>query len=88
MGKKEQYAEPYRDKGYDFTPLVNSVDGALEKDAEMFLKKVAHLVSLKWDRTYGQVCAYMKARIHASSAPQSSQQVPAGHKGRAEKSEC
>uniref|UniRef100_A0A0G4F2S7 Uncharacterized protein n=1 Tax=Chromera velia CCMP2878 TaxID=1169474 RepID=A0A0G4F2S7_9ALVE len=52
MGKKEQYAEPCRDKGYDFMPLVSSVDRALEKDVEMFPKKVAHLVSLKWNRTY------------------------------------
>uniref|UniRef100_A0A0G4HUZ0 Uncharacterized protein n=1 Tax=Chromera velia CCMP2878 TaxID=1169474 RepID=A0A0G4HUZ0_9ALVE len=65
-GKKEQYAKPCRDKGYDFTPLVSSVDGALEKDTEMFLKKVVHLVSLKWDGTYGQVCAYMKARMQAA----------------------
>uniref|UniRef100_A0A0G4I5Z4 Uncharacterized protein n=1 Tax=Chromera velia CCMP2878 TaxID=1169474 RepID=A0A0G4I5Z4_9ALVE len=66
MGKKEQYAKLCRDKGYDFTPLVSSVDGALEKDAEMFLKKVAHLMSLKWDRTYGQVCAYMKAKLQVA----------------------
>uniref|UniRef100_A0A0G4I474 Uncharacterized protein n=1 Tax=Chromera velia CCMP2878 TaxID=1169474 RepID=A0A0G4I474_9ALVE len=65
-GEKEQYAKPCRDKGYDFTPLVSSVDGALEKDAEMFPKKVAHLVSLKWDRTYRQVCTYMKARMQAA----------------------
>uniref|UniRef100_A0A0G4G278 Uncharacterized protein n=1 Tax=Chromera velia CCMP2878 TaxID=1169474 RepID=A0A0G4G278_9ALVE len=65
-GKKKQYAEPCRDKGYDFTPFIRSADEALEKDPEMFLKKVAHLVSLKWDRTYGQVCAYTKARMQAA----------------------
>uniref|UniRef100_A0A0G4FPJ2 Uncharacterized protein n=1 Tax=Chromera velia CCMP2878 TaxID=1169474 RepID=A0A0G4FPJ2_9ALVE len=61
--KKQKHGSTCKDKGYDFRPLVSSVDGALDREARNFLGLLAGRLSEKWQKEYSEVCGWMKARL-------------------------
>jgi hypothetical protein len=46
-----------------FTPFVCSTNGMLGREAATFAKRLAAKLAAKWQRTYSQVCGYVKARL-------------------------
>ena len=46
-----------------FLPFVVSVDGALGREAALFLGRIAERLSVAWGRGYGNVLGWLKARL-------------------------
>ena len=46
-----------------FTPLVFSCDGMKGPQAKADLKRLARVLSTKWDRQYSQVCNYVNSQM-------------------------
>ena len=46
-----------------FTPLVFSCDGMMGIEAEAATKRLASTLSKKWQRSYSQLCAYVRSRL-------------------------
>jgi hypothetical protein len=59
--KKWKYLEPCLEQQRHFTPFVCSTDGLLGCEAETFAKRLAAKLAIKWQKTYSQVCGYVKA---------------------------
>ena len=53
--KKRKYSQACLDRKATFTPLCVSVDDMMGHEAAMFLKRIADLLSAKWERHYGLV---------------------------------
>ena len=54
------------DRRGTFTPFVTSVDGLLHREAEHFLKHVATSIAAKWEKSYAETCAFVRARFGSS----------------------
>jgi hypothetical protein len=61
--KKKKYLEPCLQARRHFTPFVVSADGLKGREATVFLKRIAALLSEKWQRPYSEVCGYVNARM-------------------------
>ena len=61
--KKKKYLEPCLQARRHFTPFVVSADGLKGCEATVFMKRIAALLSEKWQRPYSEVCGYVNARI-------------------------
>jgi hypothetical protein len=61
--KRLQYLEPCLQRRKHFTPLVFSAAGLRGVEAAAALQKLASLLSVKWKRTYSQVCGFVRSRI-------------------------
>ena len=61
--KKKKYLHHCLEQRRHFTPLVFSVDGLMGKEAQAFLRRLAQLLSRKWEQPYSQVCGYVRARV-------------------------
>jgi hypothetical protein len=61
--KKRKYLEPCLEQRRHFTPFVCSTDGLLGREAQTFAKRLAAKLASKWQKTYSQVCGYVKARL-------------------------
>ena len=61
--KKRKYLRVLEEQRRHFTPFVVSCDGMLGKEADFMMKRLAQLLSEKWQRPYSQVCGYLKARM-------------------------
>ena len=51
-----------------FTPLVFSAEGCMGKETNAAFKRLAALLSKKWDREYAAVCGHVRARLSFSLA--------------------
>jgi hypothetical protein len=61
--KKEKYGPPCADRRRHFTPLVFSVDGLLGDEAQAASKRLARALSVKWKRSYSELCGYVRSRL-------------------------
>ena len=64
--KKDKYLQACLDRRRSFTPLVYSVDGMACKEARAFEKRIASLLSDKWNRTYSKLVGYVRGRMAMS----------------------
>ena len=46
-----------------FSPFVVTVDGALEPETVLFLQRLAEKLSVRWERGYGEILGWIKARL-------------------------
>ena len=61
--KKKLYTKAVEDRRGTFTTFVTYVDGLLHREAEHFLKHVATSIAVKWDKSYSETCAFVRARL-------------------------
>ena len=61
--KKDKYLEPCLARRRQFTPLVFSVDGMRGAEATAASKRLASLLSKRWNRPYSQVCGFVRSRL-------------------------
>jgi len=61
--KKDKYAEKCAERRRDFTPLCFTSDGVFGVEADAAVKRLAGLLSKKWNRTYSDVCGFVRARM-------------------------
>ena len=61
--KKMKYGEACEDRHSLFTPFCCSVDGLLGGEAEVFMKVVGERLANKWDKSYGEVMGWIRARL-------------------------
>ena len=66
IGKKKMYLEPYLEQRRHFTPFVVSCDGLLEREADVFLKRLSQKLADKWHRPYAQTSSFVKTRFAIS----------------------
>ena len=65
-GSREEeaiYKKAVEDRRGTFTPFVTSVDGLLHREAEHFLKQIATSIAAKWEKSYAETCAFVRARL-------------------------
>ena len=61
--KKKRYSQACLDRRATFTPLCVSVDGMMGQEATMFLKRIADLLSAKWEADYSLVMGWIWTRL-------------------------
>ena len=61
--KKRKYRLAAEARYASFSPFVISVDGALGKEAALFLGRIADRLSVTWGRSYGNVLGWLKAHL-------------------------
>ena len=66
--KKSKYLQACLDQRRDFTPLVLSTEGTPSPECDRAIRRLAVLLSQKWDRPYSETCSYVRARISVSLA--------------------
>ena len=76
--KKKKYLEACLDQRRHFTPFVVSTDGLLGKEAKTLLKRIAVLLSEKWEKPYSEVCGFVRARINMAIITSSNRCVSGG----------
>ena len=64
--KKDKYLQACLNRRWSFTPLVYSVNGMACKEAQAFEKRIASLLSDKWNRTYSELVGYVRGRMAMS----------------------
>ena len=50
----------------NFTPFVDSCEGLLGKEADVFLKRLSMKLAEKWHRPYSQTVSFVKTRFAIS----------------------
>eukprot|EP01068_Selenidium_serpulae_P018211 Selendium_serpulae@DN6443_c1_g1_i14.p1 len=65
--KRTKYAERCKELRGQLIPFATSVDGALGKDAKDFMRKAAQRMAANSNKTYSEVCAYLKTKISVST---------------------
>jgi hypothetical protein len=66
--KKDKYLEDCLTRRRHFTPLVFSVDGLRGVEATAAGNRLALMLSAKWNRSYSEVCGYVRSRLAISLA--------------------
>jgi hypothetical protein len=66
--KKRKYLEPCLKQRRHFTPFVVSTDGLLGREATLFLKRLASVLSDKWHQPYSVVCGFVRSRMSIAIA--------------------
>ena len=61
--KRDKYEEACLERRKDFTPLCYSVDGMACKAARAAEKRLASLLSVKWDRQYSEMVNFVRTRM-------------------------
>jgi hypothetical protein len=61
--KKWKYLKSCLEQQCHFTPFVCSTDSLLGREVETFAKQLTAKLATKWQKTYSQVCGYVKARL-------------------------
>ena len=64
--KKSKYLQHCLDARKTFTPLVFSIDGLMAVETTAAVKRLSSLLSTKWNRTYSEVCGFVRSRIALS----------------------
>ena len=49
-----------------FTPLIYSVDGMAGREAQVFEKRIAHLLAEEWERHYSELRGFVRDRMAMS----------------------
>lgn len=60
--KKNKYSAAAEELRGSFTPLVCSTDGALHREYNSYLKRVANRLATKWKKPYSQLMGWVKTR--------------------------
>jgi len=66
--KNAKYAEKCAARRRDFTPLCFTADGVLAPQANAASKRLAGLLARKWNRTYSEVCGFVRSRLSLALA--------------------
>ncbi|KAL7539500.1 hypothetical protein ACHAXR_009363 [Thalassiosira sp. AJA248-18] len=61
--KKDKYLRSCHEMRKDFTPLVYSVDGIAGREAKNAERRIATILSDKWQRPYYEMVQYMRVRM-------------------------
>ncbi|KAL7530323.1 hypothetical protein ACHAXR_003422, partial [Thalassiosira sp. AJA248-18] len=61
--KKDKYLCACHEMRKDFTPLVYSVDGIAGREAKNVERRIATILSDKWQRSYSKMVQYVRVRI-------------------------
>ena len=61
--KKRKYCDASAERRATFTPLCFSVDGLAGDEAACFLKHLGRSLSVVWERHYGEVIGWLRARL-------------------------
>ena len=64
--KKGKYEEACLERRRDFTPMVYSVDGMAAKEARAAERRIAGLLSAKWQRQYSEMANFVRTRMSLS----------------------
>ena len=70
--KKSKYSHPCERQRKHFTPLVFSADGIPGVECEAASKRLASRLSAKWQRTYSEVCGFVRSRLAIALAKSAS----------------
>ena len=60
---KKKYLNACEEQQGLFTPICCSADGMFANEAKVFLSRVAERLTIKWERTYGEVMGWMSTRM-------------------------
>ena len=63
--KKRVYRSAVEDRRRNFTPFVQSIDGLLQREASHFLKHLSASLASKWEKSFSEVVAYVRARLES-----------------------
>jgi hypothetical protein len=66
--KRDKYLDLCLARRRHFTPLVFSVDGMRGGEAQAASKRLASRLSTKWNRTYSEVCGFVRSRLSVALA--------------------
>ena len=66
--KKKKHLKACLDARRSFTLLIFSAEGCMGKETNAVVKRLAALLSRKWDREYAAVCGYVRACLSLSLA--------------------
>jgi hypothetical protein len=61
--KRRTYSEAAEARRASFTPFIATCDAVLDKEAEGYLKRLAVLLSEKWESPYSKTIGWLRARI-------------------------
>lgn len=64
--KNTKYRAKCEEQRRHFTPLVFSVDGLMGAQATAATKRLASTLAFKWNRSYSEVCGYVRSRLSIS----------------------
>ena len=60
--KRQTYSNAAEARRASFTPFIATCDAVLDKEAEGYLKRLAILLSEKWDSPYSKTLCWIRAR--------------------------
>ncbi len=61
--KKGKYSKACAERRADFTPFVSSEDGALGREAKIFLRRLNKRISIKWQRNISDIAHWTRTRL-------------------------
>ena len=66
--KKKKHLKAFLEAHRNFNPLVFIAEGCIGKETQAAVRRLAALLSKKWEREYSAVCRYVRARLLLSLA--------------------
>ena len=61
--KKKKHLAHCQQQRRHFTPFVVSTDGLLGDEANALVKRLATVLSQKWEKAYSRICGWLRSRI-------------------------
>ena len=61
--KKERYEDAAKARKATFTPIIASCDAAFDHEAEIYIKRLAVILSKKWRNSYSRTVGFLRARM-------------------------
>jgi hypothetical protein len=61
--KQQRYSETAEARRASFTPFIATCDAVLDREAEGYLRRLAILLSEKWESSYSRTVAWVRARM-------------------------